>query len=90
MTLVYKVFIGLQEDQCVMRDIASQLTAGSKRWVSQISLPLDELDNHLEPPSRHLLTQVLADYPGTLLLVFHDPEFVAGGGLKGSIDWRGD
>ena len=26
--------IGFQEDQCVMRDIASQVTAGSKRWVS--------------------------------------------------------
>ena len=27
-----------------------------------------------------LLTQVLADYPGTLLLVSHDPDFVAGVG----------
>lgn len=36
MSLVYKVFIGFQEDQCVMRDIASQVTAGSKRWVSYI------------------------------------------------------
>ena len=32
----------------------------------------------------------LAEYPGTLLLISHDPDFVAGGGgLKGSIDWRG-
>ena len=36
MSLVYKIFIGFQEDQCVMRDIASQVTAGSKKWVSWI------------------------------------------------------
>lgn len=41
MSLMYKVFIGFQEDQCVMRDIASQLTAGSKRWVYQISFYLN-------------------------------------------------
>ncbi|WP_114447106.1 AAA family ATPase, partial [Klebsiella pneumoniae] len=39
-------------------------------------LLLDEPDNHLDHPSRQLLTQVLADYPGTLLLVSHDPDFV--------------
>lgn len=41
-------------------------------------LLLDEPDSHLDHPSRQLLTQVLADYPGTLLLVSHDLEFVAG------------
>lgn len=45
-------------------------------------LLLDEPDNHLDHPSRQLLTQVLADYPGTLLLVSHDPEFVAGVGVE--------
>ncbi len=35
-------------------------------------LLLDEPDNHLENASR----QLLADYPGTLLQVSHDPEFV--------------
>ncbi|CAD7550091.1 ATP-binding cassette domain-containing protein [Aeromonas hydrophila] len=45
-------------------------------------LLLDEPDNHLDHPSRQLLTQVLADYPGTLLLVSHDPEFVAGVGIE--------
>ncbi|HCJ9006594.1 TPA: ABC-F family ATP-binding cassette domain-containing protein [Escherichia coli] len=44
-------------------------------------LLLDEPDNHLDHPSRQLLTQVLADYPGTLLLVSHDPDFVAGVGV---------
>jgi hypothetical protein len=29
-----------------------------------------------------LLTQVLADYPGTLLLVSHDSDFVAGVGVE--------
>ncbi|WP_429134210.1 ATP-binding cassette domain-containing protein [Aeromonas hydrophila] len=45
-------------------------------------LLLDEPDNHLDHASRQLLTQVLADYPGTLLLVSHDPEFVAGVGIE--------
>lgn len=42
---------------------------------------LYELDSHLDQASRQLLTQVLVDYLGTLLLVFHDPEFVAGVGI---------
>ncbi len=45
-------------------------------------LLLDEPDNHLDHPSRQLLIQVLADHPGTLLLVSHDPEFVAGVGVE--------
>ncbi|WP_323980820.1 ATP-binding cassette domain-containing protein [Aeromonas media] len=45
-------------------------------------LLLDEPDNHLDHPSRQLLIQVLADYPGTLLLVSHDPDFVAGVGVE--------
>lgn len=45
-------------------------------------LLLDEPDNHLDHPSRQLLVQVLADYPGTLLLVSHDPNFVARVGME--------
>lgn len=43
---------------------------------------LDELDSHQDNASRQLLTQVLADYPDTLLLLSHDPEFVAGVGVE--------
>ncbi|VEG97423.1 ABC transporter ATPase [Aeromonas encheleia] len=43
---------------------------------------LDKPDNHLDHASRQLLIQVLADYPGTLLLVSHDPDFVAGVGVE--------
>ncbi|HDX8372493.1 TPA: ABC-F family ATP-binding cassette domain-containing protein [Aeromonas dhakensis] len=45
-------------------------------------LLLDEPDNHLDHASHQLLIQVLADYPGTLLLVSHDPEFVAEVGIE--------
>lgn len=45
-------------------------------------LLLDKPDNHLDHASRQLLTQVLADYPGTLLLVSHEPDFVAGVGIE--------
>ncbi len=51
-------------------------------YFALILLLLDEPDNHLDHPSRQLLVQVLADYPGTLLLVSHDPDFVAGVGVE--------
>ncbi len=35
----------------------------------------------MDHASRQLLVQVLADYPGTLLLVSHDPDFVAEVGI---------
>lgn len=41
-------------------------------------LLLDEPGSHLENASR----QLLADYPGTLLLISHDSEFVAGMGIE--------
>jgi ATPase subunit of ABC transporter with duplicated ATPase domains len=53
-------------------------------------LLLDEPDSHLDNASRQLLTQVLADYPGTLLLVSHDPEFVAGVGIGREYWLEGD
>lgn len=40
-------------------------------------------------PRAQLLTQVLADYPSTLLQVSHDPDFVEGVGLSWCIGWWG-
>jgi len=48
--------------------------------VPQTELRL--LDKPVDHASRQLLIQVLADYPGTLLLVSHDPDFVAGVGVE--------
>lgn len=50
-------------------------------------LLLDEPDSHLDSASCQLLIPVLADFPGTLLLVSLDPEFVAGVGLNRGIGW---
>ena len=40
-------------------------------------LLLDEPDNHLDLASQTLLASTLAHYPGALLLVSHDEDFVA-------------
>ena len=39
-------------------------------------LLLDEPTNNLDPPSRTAVAQALGAWPGTILLVSHDPEFV--------------
>jgi ATPase subunit of ABC transporter with duplicated ATPase domains len=39
-------------------------------------LLLDEPTNNLDPPSRESVADALADWPGSIVLVSHDPEFV--------------
>jgi len=40
-------------------------------------LLLDEPTNNLDPPSRTGVARALAAWPGTMVIVSHDPEFVA-------------
>jgi ATPase subunit of ABC transporter with duplicated ATPase domains len=49
----------------------AQLVAGRQNF-----LLLDEPTNNLDPPSRTAIAQALAAWPGTMVLVSHDPEFV--------------
>ncbi len=49
----------------------AQLVAGRKNL-----LLLDEPTNNLDPPSRTAIAQALQDWPGAMLIVSHDPEFV--------------
>lgn len=45
--------------------------------VSQVQvIVMDEPTNHLDLDSRHALARVLADFPGTLVLVSHDRTFL--------------
>ena len=48
-------------------------------------LLLDEPDNHLDLESRQLLESALRDYPGSFLLVSHDPLFVDAVGIDGEL-----
>jgi ATPase subunit of ABC transporter with duplicated ATPase domains len=49
----------------------AQLVAGNHNL-----LLLDEPTNNLDPPSRTAIGQALADWPGTMIVVSHDAEFV--------------
>lgn len=80
--------IGLRRDRALQ--LSHVLSGGERLKLGLLMvlaqqpelLLLDEPDNHLDHPSRLLLIQVLADYPGTLLLISHDPDFVAGVGVE--------
>ena len=49
----------------------AQLVAGRKNL-----LLLDEPTNNLDPPSRTAIAEALAGWPGAMVIVSHDPEFV--------------
>jgi ATPase subunit of ABC transporter with duplicated ATPase domains len=49
----------------------AQLVAGRHNL-----LLLDEPTNNLDPPSREAIGTALANWPGSMVLVSHDPEFV--------------
>jgi ATPase subunit of ABC transporter with duplicated ATPase domains len=49
----------------------AQLVAGRQNL-----LLLDEPTNNLDPPSREAVSRALGAWPGTMILVSHDPEFV--------------
>ena len=49
----------------------AQLVAGRHNL-----LLLDEPTNNLDPPSRTVIAEALAGWPGTMILVSHDPDFV--------------
>jgi len=49
----------------------AQLVAGRKNV-----LLLDEPTNNLDPPSRTAIAHALQDWPGAMIIVSHDPEFV--------------
>jgi ATPase subunit of ABC transporter with duplicated ATPase domains len=63
---------------------AGTLSGGEKTKLSLAQLVagrhnlllLDEPTNNLDPPSREAVSRALGAWPGTMILVSHDPEFV--------------
>ncbi|HKV88589.1 MAG TPA: ABC-F family ATP-binding cassette domain-containing protein [Candidatus Dormibacteraeota bacterium] len=73
---------GLSGD--IARQDAGTLSGGEKTKLALAQLVagrhnlllLDEPTNNLDPPSRTGVARALAEWPGTMVLVSHDPEFV--------------
>jgi ATPase subunit of ABC transporter with duplicated ATPase domains len=63
---------------------AGTLSGGEKTKLSLAQLVagrhnlllLDEPTNNLDPPSREAVSRALGSWPGTMILVSHDTEFV--------------
>jgi len=68
----------------IARQDAATLSGGEKTKLALAQLVagrhnvllLDEPTNNLDPPSRVGVAQALAAWPGTMIVVSHDPEFV--------------
>jgi len=68
----------------VARQDAGTLSGGEKTKLALAQLVagrhnlllLDEPTNNLDPPSRTGVARALAQWPGTMVIVSHDPEFV--------------
>jgi len=68
----------------VARQDAGTLSGGEKTKLALAQLVagrhnlllLDEPTNNLDPPSRTGVARALAEWPGTMVIVSHDPEFV--------------
>ena len=68
----------------VARQDAATLSGGEKTKLALAQLVagrhnlllLDEPTNNLDPPSRTGVARALAEWPGTMIIVSHDPEFV--------------
>jgi ATPase subunit of ABC transporter with duplicated ATPase domains len=73
---------GLSGD--IARQDAGTLSGGEKTKLALAQLVagrhnllmLDEPTNNLDPPSRSGVARALAAWPGTMVIVSHDPEFV--------------
>src|SRR3989454_2813618 len=68
----------------IARQDAGTLSGGEKTKLALAQLVagrhnlllLDEPTNNLDPPSRTGVARALAEWPGTMVIVSHDPEFV--------------
>ena len=81
--------LGMDAGHC-QRSLA-QLSGGERMKLALLALSwsrpgalllLDEPDNHLDGDSRDQLQQALRAWPGALLIVSHDADFIAGCGVQ--------
>lgn len=88
--VLLKIIDGMNIDDSMLEKKLSELSGGQKSKVAfarlLYSIPeiilLDEPTNHLDPETQTIIADTFKNFPGTMLVVSHNPEFVDNLGIE--------